>query len=295
MDQTQAAILQRIRDLSVWTKAGERAPHKPLLLLFALARVAQNAPRLITFNELEIPLRSLIINYGPPRASIHPEYPFWWLQSDGLWQVLQGTDLRRRRGGTAPLKSELVSKEVQAGLPEPIYQQFHKHPALLEKAVREILDRNFPTSLHEDILNEVGLAISLTRLSKRDSAFRRNVIRAYAHSCAVCGFDLKIGAADFALDAAHIKWHQIGGPDEVPNGLALCTIHHKALDRGVIGISKEATVLLSVDLHGATCSVEWFENFNGKPLKKPTRAEWYPKDEYFRWHYKEVFRGPARD
>ena len=34
------------------------------------------------------------------------------------------------------------------------------------------------------------------------------------------------------IEAAHIKWHQAGGPDTEDNGLALCTLHHKRFDRG---------------------------------------------------------------
>ncbi|MDI8841686.1 ACP phosphodiesterase, partial [Salmonella enterica subsp. enterica serovar Anatum] len=41
-----------------------------------------------------------------------------------------------------------------------------------------------------------------------------------------------------ALEAAHIRWKQHHGPCEVPNGLALCAIHHKAFDRGSIGLDE---------------------------------------------------------
>jgi putative restriction endonuclease len=106
---------------------------------------------------------------------------------------------------------------------------------------------------------------------------------------------MKIGASDFALDAAHIKWHQVGGPDIVDNGLALCSIHHKALDRGVIGITEDQTIVISVELHGNSWGKEWFEEFKGKPLRRPTRVEWYPKIEYLKWHFDQVFRPPAKD
>lgn len=295
MDQTQEEILERVRSLNTWKRGGERAPHKPLLILLSLSRIAQGLPRLIAFSDLEAPLATLLRNYGPPRASVHPEYPFWHLQRDGLWEVVGGDSLRKRRGGTDPLKSELISQHVHGGLPESVYEQFRGHSVFLNEVVRDLLDRNFPSSLHEDILNELGLSISLAGRRKRDGQFRANVIRAYGHCCAICGFDMKIGASDFALDAAHIKWHQVGGPHIIDNGLALCSIHHKALDRGVIGITEEHTVLVSVDLHGNSWGKEWFEEFNGKPLRRPTRVEWYPKIEYLRWHFDQVFRPPARD
>jgi putative restriction endonuclease len=295
MDKTQEAILERIRSLNTWKRGGERAPHKPLLLLLSLSRITHGLPRLVAFSDLEFPLAKLLRNYGPPRASVHPEYPFWHLQSDGLWEVVDGDSLRKRRGGSDPLKSELISQHVQGGLPETIYLALRDHPVFLNEVARVLLDRNFPSSLHEDILNELGLSISLVGRRKRDGQFRANVVTAYGHCCAICGFDLKIGVSDFALDAAHIKWHQVGGPDVVDNGLALCSIHHKGLDRGVIGFSEDQTILISVELHGSSWAKDWFEEFKGKPLRKPTRGEWHPKDEYLSWHFDQVFRPPARD
>jgi hypothetical protein len=48
------------------------------------------------FEGIEDELRHLLVQYGPPRKSVHPEYPFWRLQSYGLWQVEGGSALSRR-------------------------------------------------------------------------------------------------------------------------------------------------------------------------------------------------------
>jgi hypothetical protein len=48
-----------------------------------------------------------------------------------------------------------------------------------------------------------------------------------------------------ALEAAHIKWKQHGGPCEISNGLALCAIHHKAFDKGSIGLDESMRVQVS--------------------------------------------------
>ena len=47
------------------------------------------------------------------------------------------------------------------------------------------------------------------------------------------------------LDAAHIKWHQAGGPAEVSNGLCLCVLHHKLFDRGVFTLDDRRRVIVS--------------------------------------------------
>jgi hypothetical protein len=41
-----------------------------------------------------------------------------------------------------------------------------------------------------------------------------------------------------ALDAAHIRWHQAGGPDEEANGLALRVLHHKLFDLGAFTVKE---------------------------------------------------------
>ena len=56
----------------MWRRGDERAPHKPLLILYALGRLQTGASRLIPFDELEKPLTRLLEDFGPPRKSVHP-------------------------------------------------------------------------------------------------------------------------------------------------------------------------------------------------------------------------------
>ena len=58
------------------------------------------------------------------------------------------------------------------------------------------------------------------------TAIRAKVLLAYQYRCAVCGHDLRMGQQSIGLEAAHIKWFQANGPDEVPNGIAMCSLHH---------------------------------------------------------------------
>lgn len=295
MNKTKQFILTHMKTLNVWRRGDERAPHKPFLILLALARVAHGQERLNRFSDLEEPLGHLLKDFGPPRKSVHPEYPFWRLQSDRLWEVLNSETLIRRQGNLDPLKRELREKNIQGGFPKQIYEVFRRDRRFLEQVARVLLEAHFPTSLHEDILNEIGLSLTTSSARRRDPQFRYEVIRAYEHRCAICGYDLKVGASELALEAAHIKWYQAGGPDEIPNGLALCAIHHKALDRGAIGLSPNLTILVSSELHGQNWIAEWFESFKGRKVRLPARSEWQPKPEYIKWHTEQVFRKPAKD
>lgn len=78
-------IRARFDDLTVWKRGDQRAPHKPLLLLYALARYARSEGRLIPYAEIDPALERLLFEFGPPRKAHHPEYRFWHLQNDGGW------------------------------------------------------------------------------------------------------------------------------------------------------------------------------------------------------------------
>ncbi len=55
------------------------------------------------------------------------------------------------------------------------------------------------------------------------------ILIAYGYRCAVCGFDVRLGATPIAMEASHIKWKSYNGPSEEVNGLCLCVMHHNYL------------------------------------------------------------------
>jgi putative restriction endonuclease len=287
-------VWHRLRNLNVWKREGQRAPHKPLLILLALSRLTRGLPRLSTFAELEQPLTQLLIRFGPPRRSQHPEYPFWRLQSDGLWEVVNAGNLRLRKGNTDPLKRELVDNAIEGGLPRDIYRLLKRNPKLVQEVAHSLAEAHFPQSVCDDILSELNLSDVIPATRCRDAAFRSAVIQAYEHRCAVCGYDTRFGQSDLGLEAAHIKWFQAGGPDTVENGLALCSLHHKAFDRGAIGVDCDLTIIISADVYGQESAQKWFFAFNGTRLRAPQNTGLEPASVYLEWHIREVFRAPAR-
>jgi putative restriction endonuclease len=290
--QTEEAIA----NLRVWARGGVRAPHKPLLLLLAVARATQGKPRLATFREINEPLRDLLERYGPPRRHYCPEYPFWFLQSDGLWEVVGSDALPRRKGGKGVSRTVLLKNNVAGGLPPHVHDLMVGDTSFRSTAVSSLLEAHFPSSLHDEILRDLDLSVRVMRgVAKRNAAFRGDVIRAYEHRCAVCGYDLRIDHVDLGLEAAHIKWHQAGGPDLVQNGLALCAIHHKALDRGAVGLSPELEILISEHLYGQSWADDWFLQFHRRPLLRPQSTAQLPTPDFIAWHTREVFREPARE
>jgi putative restriction endonuclease len=288
----RATILRRFEELTVWRRGDQRAPHKPLLVLYALAEVERGG-RWLEFRKVDEHVTELLKEFGPPRKRHHAEYPFWRLQNDGVWSVNDAENLTRRASNTDPLKSELKKYNVKAGFPDEVYAALADDATLRHEIARMLLDEHFPESLHEDILNAIGLDLTFRSQQRpsRDPAFRREVLRAYRYQCAVCGFDLKLDARPIGLEAAHIKWRQARGPDEVSNGICLCALHHKMLDKGAIHFTVDLTLLLSESLHGSDPHFEDLRRREGKRIHAPQREGYYPEEDSVHWHVREVFRG----
>jgi putative restriction endonuclease len=289
-------ILERFKQINVWKKGDERAPHKPLLLLYALGRCSRNEGNEIPYLDVERDLKYLLTEFGPP-GSPHPEMPFWYLQNDGIWFVNTAENLERRKGRTDPKRSEFIKHNPIGGIIPEIYNTLSIDKQLLNDVVRSLLVAHFPESFHDDILDAVGLAIEdgIQVHNKRDPTFRQKVLRAYGHRCAVCGYDLKLGAGDLGLEAAHIKWYQAGGPDVESNGLALCVLHHKLFDRGAFSLEDDLTLLVSQEVHGSTGLQEVLLLFHGHKVISPQSESYIPLPVFLQWHRREVFRGPSRD
>jgi putative restriction endonuclease len=290
------AALEQFRRLNVWRRGDQRAPHKPLLVLYALARWCRGDRDDIPFRDVDRDLTPLLQDFGPPRQSYHPEYPFWRLQNDGVWVVHADGSMSPRRSNSDPPKGELLAHHAAGGFSEVVKAALRARPANVPEIATGLLANHFPESIHQDILDAVGLDLlgGPAAGRKRDPQFRQRVLTAYEYRCAVCGFDVRLGTVPIALDAAHIRWHQAGGPDTEANGLALYVLHHKTFDLGVFTVSREGALLVSDHAHGTTGFHEALLGHHGKRLRPPQRPEWAPDTAFLAWHGHEVFKGRAR-
>ncbi len=84
----------------------------------------------------------------------------------------------------------------------------------------------------------------LVRQRLHQRAFRDRVVRAYRERCAICGL-----RHEELLDAAHIVADRDpAGEPLVPNGLALCKLHHAAFDGYLLGVRPDLRVELRPDI-----------------------------------------------
>lgn len=274
--------------IKIWKRGDERAPHKPLLLLLALGKV-QNRSRWLAYKDVKKDLGQLLLEFGPPRTAKVID-PFLRLEKDGLWQFTPDIELQFK-------ESVLMENAVSGGFTDDVYNILVSDPSLVTTLAEFLLHEHFPESIHEDILNAVGLNLSLTKRSARDPNFRQKVLLAYEYCCAICGFNVRLGNAPIALEAAHIKWHQSGGPDIENNGLALCSMHHKLFDRGAYSLKHvdgHYIVKVAQQAHGTSGFVEWLMRYHDKTIRKPQSPAYYPKSSFTEWHWSEVFREPSR-
>lgn len=296
MDAAFDDVIEKFRRVKVWQRGDERAPHKPLLILLTLGRYANGNNRLLPFSEVDVPLQDLLKAFGPPRKSFHSEYPFWWLQNDGIWELANANSVETRKGHADAKKSELLKYNVAGGFTKELFDAIEAKPVLIKWIALDLLDRCFPESFHQDILETVSLQdiVETVDRRKRDPRFRELVLTAYEYRCAICGLDLRMGGRELGLEAAHIKWHQARGPDSVENVLSLCSLHHKLFDRGAIGLEDDRTLLVSESVHGTEGFTHWLLNHHGYQIRLPQRDSYAPSTEFIGWHRKEVFRSPSR-
>ena len=114
-------VQRMFSSINIWSKGDQRAPNKPLLILIALSKLQQGEERLLAFDNYEDKLRNLLEEFGPQRKNYHPEYPFWRLQNDLVWEVETAETLRARDSNTDPPISELRKPGVKGGFNSDIY------------------------------------------------------------------------------------------------------------------------------------------------------------------------------
>jgi len=116
-----------------------------------------------------------------------------------------------------------------------------------------------------------------TRVRLHQARFRGLVVPAYRDRCAVCRLkEVRL------LDAAHIVPDvDPRGGAAIPNGLSLCTIHHRAYDQHLVGISPDYRVHLSPrlldDEDGPMLDV--LKESQGAKIQLPTKRTWQPDPE----------------
>ena len=169
------SIIQKFQKLNVWERDGERAPHKPLLVLYAIGKLLHGEDKLL-YVDIEEDLRDLLREFGPWRRNYRPQDPFWRLRNDEdkVWEIPNEEKIEEiKRSDGRPTGDAKIGDLRRYGVGsflEPIVHKFQESPKLAFEVAQNLLDAHFPGSYHEDILQAVGIPylINVPDLRPRD-------------------------------------------------------------------------------------------------------------------------------
>lgn len=129
------------------------------------------------------------------------------------------------------------------------------------------------------------------RIRLHQQRFRLNVLRAYRQRCAICALK-----QPELVQAAHIvEDRDVAGIAAVVNGLALCSIHHLAYDRNLLGIDPSGVVHIArrlLDERDGPMLRAGLQGFHGQTINVPRRVEERPDPERLAVRY-ERFKDAA--
>ncbi len=311
------ARLRTNRNRKVWSEVtAHQAPHKPILLLCVLD----------LFESGEIP--SNLIEISDDLAELFGKYwervlpfsrpgnlalPFFYLRGDGFWHLVP------RQGGIG-VGSQITSltrlreEVVGARLDENLYDLFRSEENR-DRLRRVLIETYFSPETRrpvveqgvlnrgafvysEELLNppedrriaETLAAEEAYRPAIRDQGFRRAVVTAYSHRCALCGIRVRTLDARTAVTAAHIVPWSETQDDRPANGMALCRMCHWTFDEGLLGVSQKYQVIASWQLTVSNNLPGYLTNLEGRGIVGPSRERFWPDTESLRWHCENVLR-----
>jgi len=297
--ETAADVLGRLASLRQHQRSGQRSPHKPLLVLLALGRLAESDSSALPWCSCEPELADLITEFGPPSRTGRAQsaaYPFTRLRSDGVWVLDQDVEM--------DLVGPLADRGVVGRFEPALESALRADPALARSVARTLVLSNFPETIAPEVLEAVGLdpadvlgsvdtvlaGCGKPDQRRRDRQWRFAVLQAWDRQCAFCGYDGQLAGASAGIDAAHVRWFTFDGPDALDNGLALCSLHHKLFDLGVLGLDVTLHVQVSASFSARTTAGRAVYDLHGTPLK-PRPGTLVPASEHVSWHSREVFKG----
>jgi len=284
-------------------------PHKPLLLLAVLDLIAEGRamPDRIPWSQ---DLRQRFTRYfqlvRKSNDQDTPENPFFYLRNEGWWvafktgphgpQPLQAPPLVR--DGTSgqvfariesPIAAWLLSPTDRLRLREAVIARFFPQARaalslLFQETGVQDISPPLPESQDDDAEPKPG----------RSAGFRRTILEIYDYQCAACGLRIRLREMNDLtfVDAAHLipfGDRELGGNDHPSNGMALCKIHHWAMDHRVIAPSPDGDWRVSRFLEARRSLGESeLRALSGKPILLPHDEAFLPSKEALAWRLERL-------
>jgi putative restriction endonuclease len=171
---------------------------------------------------------------------------------------------------------------TRPGLYRPLYPYFVTQDFPAERRVM-VAPGKLMGSLEEpepvpgDDSNERRYVVRETKVRLHQGRFRGAVLLAYRDQCTICRLkEVRL------LDAAHIEPDTSpSGEPLVTNGLSMCTIHHRAFDQNLVGVSPDYEVRISSRLLDDEDGpmLDLLKGFHGQTIHLPARRTHMPDRE----------------
>jgi putative restriction endonuclease len=295
------------------------APHKPLLLLAVADLFAEGS-----ISENMIPLTPLLQDtFSGYWNCIMPltwrgdiAMPFYHLTGDNFWHLVP------RSGSEEVLESGRRLRSIRllhdhtkgARLDDDLFG------LLCGEEARNILrasliEAHFTPEVHESLIEQGTLNVESFRYSRelleqargeqrvkdpvsssdlpdpiRDQGFRRAIVEAYDHRCAISGIRILTSDYHTAVEAAHIIPWSVSHNDDPRNGLALSKLCHWAFEEGLLTISNDYAIRLSPELAASQNAPGYLGTLEGRSVYLPEDPRLQPGLEYLAWHRERKFR-----
>ena len=297
-----------------------RSPYKPLLLLSVLDLFAQG---IVTSNLIKLTpdLGELFNLYCsqimPPDWRCNIAMPFFHLSGDDFWHLapLPGKESIIASGRRLRSVSLLVDNVAGARLDDELYTLLCVDES--RNVLRALLIETYFVPQVQQILVEQGIVNSeafeysqvlLEQAQKRqtvkeekteqkeykhhvrDQGFRRAVVTAYSHRCALCGIRILTPDGHTSIVAAHIIPWSVSHNDDPRNGISLCHLCHWTFDKGLIGIASSYIVMISPRLAANQNIPGHLVTLNDRSIIGPEEQYLWPDLDSLAWHIREVFR-----
>jgi len=238
--------------------------------------------------------------------------PFLHLQSEGFWHLIPqpGKEeiLTRTKepGSITNLKNLALGARFDKNLALLVAdQQFRDElrftlirnyfsPPIQKKILEQSLINSEALKYSEELLSFKRVASPKTEEHKeqlfRDQGFRRAVVTAYNHRCALCGIRMQTSQGHTAVDAAHIiPWSETHN-DDPRNGLALCKLCHWAFDEGLMTVSCRYEVMTSPQISTSPNFPAHLQVLSGRGIILPEKEIYNPDLESLKWHRARVYK-----
>lgn len=285
-------------------RSGQQAPHKPLLLLALLAMVERGEERnSFGFKAVKTEFDKLWAKYGWTGRGTKAAYPFWYLRSDGLWQ-LRDENGTLPAGGAPPPDGAFDTRGIEGRFTRDAWELLGDQTAR-RAAIDLLVQSYFPSRVQDELRGDLGLdwspepageqppaAARKGRNPAEQNRFREALRDAYEGRCAVCGFGPRDARAPSAIEAAHIWPVEYGGPTEPENGVAMCPIHHWALDSGALTFEDSGRILVSAKVKDGETIDQYLRRYAGQQVRAPLRCYPSPSPKWIKLHRENRFLRP---